>query len=131
MFQSHPFTIINAPSFVSCLPSNTNTGITLAAKDVGDWTNALNALAKSGEKGTECVTVMVDGPYGGLTVDLGEFEHVLLVAGGTGITFTLSVLDDLVGRIIKLGRSRGERTTKIEFVWYMRSYGKSTLVLYG
>lgn len=72
---------------------------------------------------------MIDGPYGGLSLDLAEFESVLLVAGGAGVTFTLGVLDDLVGRIAKLGRQGGEKTKRIEFVWYMRSYGKRGLAI--
>jgi hypothetical protein len=48
---------------------------------------------------------------------------VLLFAGGSGATFTLGLLDDLVGRIAKLGRPNGERTTRIEFAWCVRSFG--------
>ncbi|CAE6520461.1 unnamed protein product [Rhizoctonia solani] len=66
---------------------------------------------------------MVDGPYGGLTFDLGDFESVLLVAGGSGATFTVGVLDDIVGRIVRHGRSKGEKTRVIKFVWFVRSYG--------
>ena len=66
---------------------------------------------------------MLDGPYGGSSVDLGRYESALLVAGGSGVTFTLGLLDDIIGRCIKLGRSRGERTRRIEFVWCIRSFG--------
>lgn len=69
------------------------------------------------------VQVMLDGPYGGSSVDLGRYESALLVAGGSGITFTLGLLDDIVGRCTKLGRSQGERTRKIEFAWCIRSFG--------
>lgn len=68
--------------------------------------------------------VMIDGPYGGISFDLGRYEDVLLVAGGAGITFTLGVLDDLVGRVVKLGRRGGERTKKIQFAWCVRSFGR-------
>jgi NAD(P)H-flavin reductase len=69
------------------------------------------------------VQVMIDGPYGGCSVDLGDFESVLLVAGGSGATFTLGLLDDIVGRCTKLGRRGGERTRRIEFAWCVRSFG--------
>ncbi|KAL5520219.1 hypothetical protein ACEPAG_9432 [Sanghuangporus baumii] len=69
------------------------------------------------------VQVMLDGPYGGCSLDLGTFEHVLFVAGGSGITFTLGLLDDLVGRCLKLGRRNGEVTRRIEFTWCIRSLG--------
>ncbi|KAJ6597944.1 hypothetical protein B0H10DRAFT_2441554 [Mycena sp. CBHHK59/15] len=67
--------------------------------------------------------VILDGPYGGCTLDLGAYEGVLLVAGGSGATFTLGLLDDLVGRIGRLGRRGGERTRRVEWVWCVPSFG--------
>ena len=67
--------------------------------------------------------VMIDGPYGGCSVDLGEHETALLFAGGSGITFTLGILDDIVGRVVRRGRRYGERTRRIEFAWCVRSFG--------
>ncbi|CAE6513236.1 unnamed protein product [Rhizoctonia solani] len=119
-FESHPLTILNADSATSALPSST--GITLGVRAVGDWSRALNKLAK--DQGTDShMAVMVDGPYGGLTFDLGDFESVLLVAGGSGATFTVGVLDDIVGRVVRHGRPQGEKTRVIKFVWFVRSYG--------
>lgn len=69
------------------------------------------------------VQVMVDGPYGGCSVDLGEYETVLLIAGGAGATFTLGMLDDIVGRCVRLGRPNGEQTRRIEFAWCVKSFG--------
>ena len=69
------------------------------------------------------VQVMIDGPYGGCSIDLGDHETVLLFAGGSGITFTLGLLDDIVSRCTKKGRSNGERTRRIEFGWCIRSFG--------
>ncbi|KAH9900709.1 iron reductase [Cubamyces lactineus] len=135
VFESHPLTIINAPSSTSCVPSNT---LTLGARVLGDWTRAINqyasveqerllAMEKETEKGElppgVPVQVMIDGPYGGSSVDLGDYESVLLVAGGAGATFTLAMLDDIVARCVKLGRRNGEKTRRIEFVWCIRSYG--------
>lgn len=68
--------------------------------------------------------VMIDGPYGGCRVDPGNYESVLFFAGGSGATFTLGLLDDIVGRCIKLGRRGGERTRRIEFAWCVRSFGE-------
>ncbi|KAJ3529676.1 hypothetical protein NMY22_g8896 [Coprinellus aureogranulatus] len=69
------------------------------------------------------VQVMLDGPYGGCSVDLGRYESVLLFAGGAGATFTLGLLDDIVGRCVKLGRREGEVTKRIEFSWCIKSFG--------
>lgn len=122
---------------------------------MGDWTRALNSYAhanstscsltqqSSKEKEIETeekvswletagtqVQVMIDGPYGGSSVELGDYESVLLVAGGSGATFTIGLLDDIVGRCIKLGRSGGEKTRRIEFAWCIKSFGES-LIWYG
>ncbi|KAI0061356.1 iron reductase [Artomyces pyxidatus] len=132
VFESHPLTILNAPPATSCLFS---TPLTLGARVRGDWTRALHTYARTehdrlvgmSEKDTGAVDVpvqvMVDGPYGGCSLDLGEYESVFLVAGGAGSTFTLGLLDDIVGRCVKLGRPNGERTRRIEFAWAIRSFG--------
>lgn len=112
----------------------------LGARVTGDWTRALNEYAQSeherlllasGEKYEEInnipttvpVQVMIDGPYGGSSIDLGRYESVLLFAGGSGATFTIGLLDDIVGRCVKLGRRGGEKTRRIEFAWCIRSFG--------
>ncbi|KAH7875665.1 uncharacterized protein C8R40DRAFT_1160568 [Lentinula edodes] len=159
VFESHPLTIMNAPSNVTCLagPSSTESGrgIILGARVTGDWTRALNNYADAEGKAIQAqnakwvaekkkaasndehsslsdqsiplpevpVQVMLDGPYGGCSLDLGQYETVLLIAGGSGATFTIGVLDDIVGRCARLGRPNNERTRRIEFVWCLRSYG--------
>ena len=136
LFESHPLTILNAPAPVSSITSRT---LTLGSRAIGDWSNALHAYAQresdlirsavETEKPRDDqavgvpVQVMVDGPYGGCSIDLGEYESVLLFSGGSGVTFTLGMLDDIVGRVVRLGREGGERTKRIEFAWCIRSFG--------
>ncbi|RPD53265.1 iron reductase [Lentinus tigrinus ALCF2SS1-6] len=129
IFESHPLTIVNAPAASSCVPGNT---ITLAARVVGDWTRAINTYASKEQERLRVekdeqpgvpVHVMIDGPYGGSRIDVGEYESALLIAGGSGVTFTLGLLDDIVARCVKLGRAHGEKTRRIEFAWCVRSYG--------
>ncbi|KAG8805431.1 hypothetical protein FRC17_005522, partial [Serendipita sp. 399] len=135
VFESHPLSICNAPAPISNITSS-HGQILLGARVVGDWTKAINDMAHRVDEEPDAekccddettlgkeVMVMIDGPYGGISFDLGTYEHVLLVAGGAGITFTMGVLDDLVGRIVRLGRAGGERTTKIEFAWCIKSFG--------
>jgi len=60
--------------------SGTSPGrLTLAAKVCGDWSKALNELSQSGENHALEKILMLDGPYGGTTLDFGEYETVLLV----------------------------------------------------
>lgn len=152
VFESHPLTIMSAPSSVSCLSSEDSgecIGVLLGARVRGDWTRALNAYTQTeqarqqtlpGEKTPQVprgvidltdvrkrngvpVQVLMDGPYGGCSVDLGSYETVLLFAGGSGATFTIGLLDEIVGRCVKKGRSQGEKTRRIEFSWCIRSFG--------
>lgn len=116
--------------------------IILGARVAGDWTRALSRYASgeqeriAGENGEKInavrvpVHVMIDGPYGGCRLDLGDYEDVLLVSGGAGATFALGLLDDLVGRIVRHQRTRGERTRRVEFAWAVRSIGKLSFLFF-
>jgi ferric-chelate reductase len=119
IFESHPLTILNAPAPLS---SSSSGELIVGARVSGDWTRALNELARRDEK-TCRVNVMIDGPYGGPTIDIGEYESALLVAGGSGATFTMGLLDDIVGRVINMERRGGEKTRRVEFVWCIKSFG--------
>ncbi|KAF9241279.1 iron reductase [Melanogaster broomeanus] len=122
VLESHPLTILSAPPSHSCL---SNPGMILGSRVNGDWTRALNdftrkeqerlqALDKTSENASVPIQVMLDGPYGGSSVDLGQFESALLVAGGAGVTFTLG----------PSRRHRGQMPdAKIEFAWCIRSFG--------
>jgi hypothetical protein len=61
--------------------------------------------------------VLVDGPYSGPGTARG-FDSVLLVAGGTGISFALPILEDLVV-------NAGVRTQDVHFVWVVKDNGMS------
>ncbi|KAJ7037152.1 hypothetical protein C8F04DRAFT_1209918 [Mycena alexandri] len=66
---------------------------------------------------------ILEGPYGGPTLRAGDYERVLLFAGGSGVTFTLAVLDELVGFCVRLGRREGEKTRRVVWCWCVRSFG--------
>lgn len=112
IFEAHPFTITNSTS---------SRGITLYAKTAGDWTRALHALASSTEEASQTllekpaagkqVKVMIDGPYGGLRIDLAQVREVLIVAGGSGITFALGAIEEAL---------RCGGTSKVNLVWVCR-----------
>jgi hypothetical protein len=61
--------------------------------------------------------VLVDGPYSGPGTARG-FDSVLLVAGGTGISFALPILEDLVV-------NAGVHTQDVHFVWVVKDNGMS------
>lgn len=94
-WQAHPFT-------VSALPRPPF--IRLTAKGVGDFSKAL-AHIKVGTK------VAIEGPYGSFTTFAQRQSHVLLIAGGIGVTAVRSLLEDLPAKsrpVVVLRASREE-----------------------
>jgi ferric-chelate reductase len=70
------------------------------------------------------VTVMIDGPYGGLKMDLGRFECVLMVAGGSGITFVLGAVEEAL-RVI----GQGAGPERVDVAWVVRDMCESVCKL--
>lgn len=126
-------------------------GITLYAKVAGDWTRGVNALAR--EPGYKLVTaggeddedddeegvlvrenvtsvrVLLSGPYGGLKLDMASYRSVLLIAGGSGITFMLGCVEECLTRkraLCVAGRE-GDGPRKVECVWVVRDMSESVL----
>ncbi|KAF7354432.1 Iron reductase [Mycena venus] len=100
-------------------------GITHEKREVATTPNA-----KSSEKEEDAESLgreahlILEGPYGGPTLRASEYERVLLFAGGSGVTFTLGVLDELVGRAVRLGRQDGTvKTRRVVWCWCVRSFG--------
>ncbi|KAJ7925579.1 hypothetical protein B0H13DRAFT_2248863 [Mycena leptocephala] len=102
-------------------------GITHEKREVAVPANALVPAQKNtgGEDPlpVRSAYLILEGPYGGPTLRAGDFERVLLFAGGSGATFTLGVLDELVGRCVRLGRRDGEKTRRVVWCWCVRSFG--------
>ncbi|KAG8689244.1 hypothetical protein FRC11_003584, partial [Ceratobasidium sp. 423] len=118
-WESHPFTIANAP--VSHTPDVglPSRGLLLYARVAGNFTRALNTNARQ-SSGIQ-TNVIVDGPYGGLgagTVDLADSRNVILVAGGGGASFTIAVLEDLVSRSLE----QKACTKVVDFLWIVKEY---------
>ncbi|TFK47728.1 hypothetical protein OE88DRAFT_1705322 [Heliocybe sulcata] len=65
---------------------------------------------KVSQKGESAMTVLLDGPYGS-SPDLDSSDTVVLIAGGTGISYTLPLLLSLA----KNGRCR-----RVHFIWSIR-----------
>lgn len=136
VFESHPFTITNAPR--NALSSSPR-GIVLYAKVAGDWTRRLHAMASdpglefgddyekriaflsAQEDGSASlldhpgrqVYVTIDGPYGGLKMDLGRYDSVLVVAGGSGVTFLLGSVESA---LCAAEAGRGPRSVRAAWV---------------
>ncbi|KAG8742879.1 hypothetical protein FRC10_000799 [Ceratobasidium sp. 414] len=110
--EAHPFTIANASNDVSG-------GLSLVCKQAGDWTSGLYRMASQGSKedGHRSVYVMVEGPYGGPgNTVISSFSGVMLVLGGSGVTFGTSILEDIVAKSL----DGTARAMCVNFVWVVQ-----------
>ncbi|BFZ64314.1 ferric-chelate reductase Frp1 [Saitoella coloradoensis] len=99
--QGHPFTIMSTPE-------DDSIDILIRARSGVTGTLCKKALA-----GAQAVPVCVDGPYGHCAA-FHRYETVLLIAGGTGIAFSMTVARDLVRRRVA---QTGIYTKRVKFIW--------------
>lgn len=112
--EVHPFTIASVGG----------DGMVLMCKKTGSWTTSLYNLASAGngsEKGgsrSTTASVILEGPYGGVGHTLMDsYSGALFVSGGSGITFSLAAIEELVQKDIA-GTSR---VKVIELVWCVQT----------
>ena len=109
--EVHPFTIASV----------SGDGLTLMVKKAGDWTNKLYDMAtnsdalysRDAEKGVRA-KVWIEGPYGGVgNTMMDSYSGAVFLMGGSGITFALSAITDLVQK-----DARGSSRLKvIHLIW--------------
>ena len=140
-FESHSLTISRAPPDVSVLPADLEIpgrlGFPLFAAQIGKHTWSSDLYSSALASGTASISddeveptrVMIDGPYGGLGFTTPyTSETVVLLAGGSGAAFTIAVLDETVGRVIR--RHRSAITSAVDFVWCVKDYRESLFFLF-
>ncbi|GAW06322.1 NADPH oxidase [Lentinula edodes] len=135
-FQWHPFTLTSAPE---------EDYISVHIRVVGDFTTALSKAVgcdfKSKEKteaggkviGTDTnpplnVTlprVMVDGPFGSASEDFLNYEVILLVGAGIGVTPFASILKSIWYRMNNFNHGKPTRLSKVYFTWVIRDFGSA------
>ncbi len=106
-FQFHPFSLSSAPH---------EEYVTLHIRPLGNWTKKLQALAGKGDP--KEVQLLMEGPYGSLSVDLTHprYGMVLCVSGGIGVTHCRSIARSLIHDHIQKSRY----LEQLRFVWTMR-----------
>ncbi|KAJ2058464.1 hypothetical protein GGI17_005015 [Coemansia sp. S146] len=62
--------------------------------------------------------IMIDGPYGAPTQQVFDYEHIVLIAGGIGVTPMSSVLKSLYYQLTSAQHER--RIVKVYFLWVCR-----------
>ncbi|KAF5356913.1 hypothetical protein D9756_006407 [Leucocoprinus leucothites] len=119
-FEAHPFTIAAIPTYDND-PGSGN--------EVKSWTGELEFCmrVRSGLTkrllpyidGGKDFNVFLDGPYNSSPVLVG-YDSVLLIAGGSGVGFTLPLFLDLLQRTKK----DGPACRRLTFVWTVRHFDK-------
>jgi hypothetical protein len=124
-FEAHPFTIASFDSSLLSTASaeDQSSGEVLGSsapfwKELVFFVNVQGGFTKklkevAAKKGT--VKVFVDGPYGP-SPDLGSYDTSVLVAGGSGVSYTLPVFLNIIERVRK-GKSS---CTRVVFIWSIR-----------
>lgn len=119
--ESHPFTIAAAPPSASAAPNPSGFPLYVRAQGAGTWTGDLATMSP----GSTCF-VHIEGPYGA-PAPVDQSDTLLLVAGGSGATWALSRLDEVVGRHLRsTSQTKAERgpsshrLKKCVFAWSIR-----------
>ncbi|KAF7341131.1 FAD-binding FR-type domain-containing protein [Mycena venus] len=129
-FQWHPFTLTSAPE---------EDYISVHIRVEGDFTTALAKAVgcdfeskKGASDGSAVVTppinralprVMVDGPFGTCSEEFLNFETVLLVGAGIGVTPFASILKTIWYRMNNFSGAKPTRLSKVYFTWVIRDFG--------
>lgn len=102
--DNHPFTIANA-----CDGGE----MKLLIRPREGFTRRLAHAVKHDQRE---MRAWIEGPYGGHGLDVGGYEHVLLVAGGGGASAVLPVLQCIVG----LMRKETGSVKSVRMIWSIR-----------
>ena len=141
-FQSHPFTILNNDPSEIVLLVKARKGLTRQLFDLVRRKSLANmglsgmpdkrlslASMQTGNQGSVTVPpvhvrAMVDGPMGSAgRVRWGDFSSVVIICGGSGVSFGVAICDYL-SNVISGRRGRGFKTQRVRFCWVAREYGQ-------
>ena len=106
LLESHPFTIVSA--------TKTSLELVIAAYD--GFTNDLHQYAVKNPGAV--LRASVDGPYGATPDFVKTADKVILIAGGSGASFTFGVALDMLRRLTESSQ------TTIDFVWSVKDHCK-------
>eukprot|EP00541_Cyclophora_tenuis_P000342 CAMPEP_0116574856 /NCGR_PEP_ID=MMETSP0397-20121206/19632_1 /TAXON_ID=216820 /ORGANISM="Cyclophora tenuis, Strain ECT3854" /LENGTH=560 /DNA_ID=CAMNT_0004103679 /DNA_START=75 /DNA_END=1757 /DNA_ORIENTATION=- len=105
LFEWHPFSISSSPL---------QSVVTLHIRKAGTFTTALYELAKRKQQ----VSILFEGPYGSVAVDLmsNRYKMVILFSGGIGVTPMQAICNHLMYE----QSTRQRQLKKLSFVWVER-----------
>lgn len=144
-YQTHPFTITNnGPDVVIIVKARK--GLTrklfnlvrtrsLAMVGIDAAPGNKQISLESLKEGDGEITVppvflkaWVDGPFGSVQrARWNEYSTVLMICGGSGVSFGTSVTEFVCQTLAQAGRSDGWKTQRARLCWVVREYGTSTI----
>ncbi|KAF8625070.1 hypothetical protein AX15_005552 [Amanita polypyramis BW_CC] len=145
-FQWHPFTLTSAPEedyisvhirvvgdFTSALAKAVGCDFESKGKDKGDKKGDSKGDAGGGRVVGQAndplnrtlPRIMVDGPFGSASEDFLNYETVLLVGAGIGVTPFASILKSIWYRMNNFNNSKPTRLSKVYFTWVIRDFGSA------
>jgi predicted ferric reductase len=105
LIETHPFTIVSA----------TPTSLELVIAEYDGFTNDLHDYAVKNPGAS--LRASIDGPYGALPNFGKVADKVILIAGGSGASFTFGVALDMIKKVPESSK------LSIDFVWTVREPG--------
>ncbi|KAG8760253.1 hypothetical protein FRC14_003551, partial [Serendipita sp. 396] len=114
-FEAHPFTIANIPERDQRGNKSSETDLVFYIRAMDGFTRKLYEYAQAHNGGT--VPALVDGPYG-VPPPIHSFTTVILIAGGSGVSFTVPLLLD----IVSAARRQKTPVKRVVFVWSVKNY---------
>lgn len=116
IFDNHPFTIASLCSddFPSAYGEEYRDMVLVFRPFAGFTNKVVESALEHGPWHT--YRAFLDGPYGGMRRRLDAFDHVVMIAGGSGITAIVSQLLDLIKRI----REGKAVTTTVHLIWALK-----------
>ncbi|CAL1701427.1 unnamed protein product [Somion occarium] len=114
-FEAHPFTIASIPDALDGTTGSREKEVVFIIRGRNGFTGRLRDHACD-NNGHSTVPALVDGPYG-CPPDLTQYTTCVLIAGGSGVSYTLPLLLNLVHK----ARARKSLTRRVIFVWAVRN----------
>ncbi|CAH1760651.1 18774_t:CDS:2 [Entrophospora sp. SA101] len=108
----HPVSISSSPTSPLSLNNNIST---IHLKTIGKFTNLLfDRASRESYVMNPTLKISIEGPYGKSSVQFMDYDTVILFSGGIGVTPMISILRNLVDRLVS---GMTIATNTIYFVW--------------
>jgi NAD(P)H-flavin reductase len=99
--------------------SCTSHQLTFWIRPFDGWSSRLRMKCQNSQDGVLNQRLLVEGPYGH-TANLWDYESILFIAGGTGLSAALPYIEE---HIYRRSTNQGVLTRDIKFIWTSRNPG--------